>query len=62
MSGQQPQRAFRWQRSTVGELVAEFFGTFVIIAFGCGVVAMTVAALPESGRGETGWPRPATGC
>ena len=37
-----------------GELVAEFFGTFVIIAFGCGVVAMTVAALPESGRGDIG--------
>jgi len=54
VSGSQHQGRFRWQRSPVGELVAEFFGTFVIIAFGCGVVAMTVAALPESGRGDTG--------
>jgi len=54
VSGSQRQGRFRWQRSPVGELVAEFFGTFVIIAFGCGVVAMTVAALPESGRGDTG--------
>ena len=33
-----------------GELMAEFLGTFVILAFGDGVVAMTVAALPGSGR------------
>jgi glycerol uptake facilitator protein len=33
-----------------GELLAEFFGTFVLIAFGDGVVAMAVAALPGSGR------------
>ena len=35
-----------------GELPREFLGTFVLIAFGCGVVAMYVAACPESGRGD----------
>ncbi|HXW44422.1 MAG TPA: MIP/aquaporin family protein [Streptosporangiaceae bacterium] len=33
-----------------GELMAEFLGTLVLIAFGDGVVAMAVAALPGSGR------------
>ncbi|MGH3438800.1 MAG: MIP/aquaporin family protein [Sciscionella sp.] len=33
-----------------GELLAEFFGTFILIALGDGSVAMTVAALPGSGR------------
>jgi glycerol uptake facilitator protein len=46
------QGRFAWQRTPVGELVAEFLGTFVILAFGCGVVAMTVAALNQSGRGK----------
>jgi glycerol uptake facilitator protein len=35
----------------VGELGAEFLGTFIILSFGIGVVAMVVAALNQSGRG-----------
>jgi glycerol uptake facilitator protein len=45
-------RRWGWQRTTWGELVAEALGTFIIIAFGDGVVAMTVAALNQSGRGD----------
>ena len=33
-----------------GELMAEFLGCFVLIAFGDGVVAVAVAGLPGSGR------------
>jgi glycerol uptake facilitator protein len=40
----------RWRRGFVGELWAEFFGTFILICFGDGVVAM-LWALPGSGRG-----------
>ena len=38
---------------TFGELLSEFLGTLVLIAFGDGVVAMAVAALPGSGRTES---------
>jgi glycerol uptake facilitator protein len=41
----------RWRSTTVGEYSAEFFGTFILICFGDGVVAMAVAALNQSGRG-----------
>jgi glycerol uptake facilitator protein len=45
-----PARA-RWRANTAGELLAEFIGTFILICFGDGVVAMAVAALNQSGRG-----------
>jgi glycerol uptake facilitator protein len=41
----------RWRETTVGEYGSEYLGTFVLIMFGDGVVAMTVAALNQSGRG-----------
>lgn len=33
-----------------GEVLAEFLGTFVLIMFGCGSVAVSLAGLPGSGR------------
>jgi glycerol uptake facilitator protein len=36
-----------------GELLSEFFGTFVLLAFGDGVVAVAVAGLPGTGRTAT---------
>ena len=42
-------RALAWRRGTGGELWAEFFGAFILIAFGDGVVAM-LWALFGSGR------------
>ncbi len=43
-----------WHESTAGDLVAEFLGTMIILAFGCGSVAMAAIALPGSGRGDAG--------
>lgn len=40
-----------WRKTQWGELLSEFLGTMVLILFGTGVVAMYVAALPQSGRG-----------
>lgn len=40
-----------WRACSIwSELLAEFFGTFVMLAFGAGVVAVAVVGLPESGR------------
>jgi glycerol uptake facilitator protein len=40
-----------WRTTPAGEYLSEALGTFVLICFGCGSVAMTVAALNQSGRG-----------
>lgn len=41
-----------WREGQMGELLSEFLGTFILIMFGTGVVAMAVAGLPQSGRGD----------
>lgn len=41
-----------WREGQMGELLSEFLGTAVLIMFGTGVVAMAVAGLPQSGRGD----------
>ena len=48
---QGPRRRAGWRATTAGELAAECLGTFILICFGDGVVAMAVAALNQSGRG-----------
>lgn len=45
-------RRWGWQRTVCGELASEFLGTFVLILLGCGVTAMAIAALNQSGRGD----------
>jgi glycerol uptake facilitator protein len=42
-----------WRKTVWGEFLSEYLGTFVLIAFGDGVVAMAVAALNQSGRAQT---------
>jgi glycerol uptake facilitator protein len=41
-----------WRATVAGEYLSEVIGTFVLISFGDGVVAMAVAALNQSGRGS----------
>jgi glycerol uptake facilitator protein len=51
----------RWRAGIWGELLSEFLGTLVLIAFGAGCVAVAVVGLTESGRttvifaGAGGW-------
>jgi len=45
-------RAIARLRGNYGDLLAEFFGTFLLIALGDACVAMAVAGLPGSGRTE----------
>jgi glycerol uptake facilitator protein len=42
-----------WRRTVWGEFLSEYLGTFTLIAFGDGVVAVAVAGLNQSGRAET---------
>jgi glycerol uptake facilitator protein len=49
--GRRPTQMETLRTGLLGDLGAEFLGTFVLIAFGDGVVAMAVAALNQSGRG-----------
>ena len=42
-----------WRRTVWGEFLSEYLGTFVLIAFGDGVVAMAVSALNSSGRAQS---------
>jgi len=43
----------KWRTTAWREFLSEFMGTFVLIAFGDGVVAMAVSALNSSGRAQT---------
>jgi glycerol uptake facilitator protein len=51
----------RWRSGLGGELLSEFLGTFVLLAFGIGCVAVAVVGLTMSGRtsvifdGAGGW-------
>lgn len=50
-----------WRSTTWGELLSEFLGTFILLAFGAGSVAVAVVGLTMSGRtvvifqGAGGW-------
>src|ERR1700716_4041154 len=52
--GRRPTQMETFRTGILGDLGAEFLGTFVLIAFGDGVVAMAVAALHQSGRAANG--------
>ncbi|MCA1731509.1 MAG: MIP family channel protein [Actinobacteria bacterium] len=51
MATQSARSSGGWRSTVWGEYLAEFFGTFILMAVGDSVVAMTVAALNQSGRG-----------
>jgi glycerol uptake facilitator protein len=42
-----------WRKTVWGEYISEFVGTFVLIAFGTGVVATAVVGLTQSGRTQS---------
>lgn len=46
------QKVKTWRQGTLGEMLAEFFGTFVLILFGDGVVGLVVAGMYGSGRAD----------
>jgi glycerol uptake facilitator protein len=48
--GRQPTQMDTLRTGLLGDLMGEFLGTFALISFGDGVVAMAVAALNQSGR------------
>lgn len=50
ISNRRPTALTRMRQNTGGELLAEFLGTLVLIALGCGSVAVALAGLPGSGR------------
>ncbi|MGZ4181530.1 MAG: MIP/aquaporin family protein [Solirubrobacteraceae bacterium] len=50
-AGQRRRPRAAWRSTVWGEYLAECIGTFVLICFGDGVVAMAVAGLNQSGRG-----------
>ena len=50
-AGARRARTRSWLAGTYGgEMLAEFFGTFILIVLGCGSVAVAVVGLPGSGR------------
>jgi glycerol uptake facilitator protein len=51
VSGAPPRESKGLRAGLFGDVMAEFFGTMVLIAFGDGVVAVAVAGLNQSGRG-----------
>ncbi|POB09420.1 MIP/aquaporin family protein [Sulfobacillus sp. hq2] len=61
MSTQQKYGKTGWRATTWGELLAEYLGTMVLLAFGAGSVAVAVVGLTMSGRtlvifqGAGGW-------
>lgn len=46
------QKVKSWRQTTWGEMLAEFFGTFILILFGDGVVGLVVAGMYGSGRAD----------